>query len=651
MKHASSAFTLCSILSIAACAVSNAASPAASPDIVGSGPVAPRDGPHSFKLVPSVMITTRDGVRLSTDLYRPDGPGPFPIILIRTPYDKNPYRMTHAAAGSPSGRGSAVSRFFASQGFLVAVQDMRGKWESEGRFTVFGTERQDFIDTVNWLISQPWADGNVGTFGCSYLGETQIVQSATRHANLKAAIPQAAAGGAGSMAGRYRYFAARNGGAYELGMGLGWFSQDGSAISLKPPAWLAPDDWARVSHLFSLGPKLPADFDFRRDVASLPLAGLLDRLGFAPTDWDAFVSNPPGAEYWKGRDYVRDGETIDVPALHVNSWYDFGAGDTIHQFLYFQRHAASRAAAQSQYLILGGGLHCTNEWVDGHTVVGERDIGDPRIDLWSIYLAWFNRWLRGDTHALDHVPRVHYYLLGRNEWRTADSFPVAGTREVKYYLQSERGANSLRGDGALTTGAPRSIGRDTFTYDPGNPVPSLGGPLCCIDSADQPEGAFDQSKIEARNDVLVYSTPPLPDGVTVVGPVKLVLHVSSSAKDTDFTGKILDVYPDGRAFNLQEGILRARYREGQDREVFMEPDGTYRIEIDLQAVGNWFAPGHRIRLEVSSSNFPRWDRNLNTGGRNFDESKWVPAQNVVHFGGRTPSHLLLPVVSEGKGRK
>lgn len=594
------------------------------------------------------MIPMRDGVRLSTDLYRPAGPGPFPIVLIRTPYDKNPYRATQAGADSSEVRRGTVSRFFASHGFVVAVQDMRGKWESEGRFTVFGSERRDFVDTTDWLVAQPWADGNVGTYGCSYLGETQIVQAATRHANLKAAVPQAAAGGSGSMAGRYRYFGARNGGAYELGMGLGWFSQNGSAISLKPPAWLAAEDWAAVSHLFSLGPKLPAGFDYHRTAGSLPLAGMLDRQGFPFTDWDALVSHSPGAEYWKTRDYLRDGETIDVPALHVNSWYDFGAGDTIHQFLYFQRHAASSAAAQSQYLILGGGLHCSNEWVTARTIVGERDIGDPRIDLWSIYLAWFNRWLKGDMHALERVPRVHYYMLGRNEWRTADSWPIPGTRESRYYLRSSRGANSLSGDGALGVRAPSAVGRDTFTYDPADPVPSLGGPLCCIASSDQPEGAFDQRGIEARSDVLVYSTPPLQEGVTVVGPVKLVLYVSSSAKDTDFTAKILDVYPDGRAFNLQEGILRARYRSGQDREAFMEPGGIHRIEIDLQAIGNWFAPGHRIRLEVSSSNFPRWDRNLNTGGRNFDESRWVTAHNVVHFGGRTPSHLVLPVVAAGR---
>jgi putative CocE/NonD family hydrolase len=589
-----------------------------------------------------MMIEMRDDARLSTDLYMPDGVGPFPVILIRTPYDK---KMLRPGAVDPSGKPvSQIPQFFASHGYVVVVQDMRGRWESEGRFTIDLNERADFEDTVNWLDKQTWSTRRVGTWGCSYLGETQIIQAATRHPSLKAIVPQSAAGGFGSAGHRYRYFAALNGGAFELAMGLGWFAEDGSAIFLKPPRWVSAEEWERVSPLFTLGPAQPRGFNFARDVTGLPLVGLLDRLGFVPTDWNDFVSNPPGSEYWNKRDYVREGETINVPALHVNSWYDYGVGDTIHQFQYFQKHADSATAAQNQFLIIGAGLHCTNEWVTESTVVGERDVGDPRFDHWSVYLAWFNRWLRDDATALRGVPRVHYYLLGKNEWRSADSMPVSGTHDQNFFLMSRQGANSLEGDGELGIKPPRMSGHDEYSYDPESPVPSLGGPICCTGSFDQPEGSYDQRKIEARRDVLVYSTPRLAAGLTVVGPVKVVLYVSSTVTDTDFTAKLIDVYPDGRAFYLVEGIQRARYRDNPERQVFMEPGKVYPLEIDLQAIGNWFGPGHRIRLEVSSSSFPRWDRNMNTGGHNYDETSGLIARNTLHLGPVTPSHLVLPIV-------
>jgi len=241
------------------------------------------------------------------------------------------------------------------------------------------------------------------------------------------------------------------------------------------------------------------------------------------------------------------------------------------------------------------------------------------------------------------MARVQYYLMGKNEWRSASDWPIPGTQLTKFFLGSSGHANSLHGDGTLSTVADTGAPSDHFLYDPGNPVPSLGGPLCCTEG-NNASGSYDQRKIEMRGDVLVYSSPPLESGIEVTGAIDAVLSVSSDAKDTDFTAKLIDVYPDGRAFNIQEGILRARYREGQERKVWFTPGKVAVVRIDLGATGNFFGPGHRIRLEVSSSNFPRFDRNLNTGGNNYDETKWLVAHNAVHHSRKYLSYLLLPVI-------
>jgi hypothetical protein len=590
----------------------------------------------------SVPVLMRDGVPLSTDVYLPLGTERFPVILIRTPYDKRHYRPEASTAESE--RSRQTSRYFSSHGYAVVIQDMRGKWESGGGFSIYSNEREDFEDTLNWLAAQPWSAQRVGTWGCSSLGETQIVTAPVRHPSFRAMAPEAAAGGIGSAAGRYRYFGVLYGGAFELVSALGWFAANGSASNLRPPPGMTAEQWSKLSPLYSLGPRAPPGFDYNVAVRSLPIVGLLDRSGFPPTDWNDMVSSPPGARYWTNRPYLREGENISVPALHADSWYDYGVGDTIAEYQYFKSHADNIVAAKNQYLIIGAGLHCTNRWAGSHMIVGERDVGDPQFDHWAVYLAWFDRWLKDDTTALRGVPHVHYYLLGKNEWRSADTMPIPGTRERALFLASERGANSIWGDGELANEPSRKSSIDTWTYDPSNPVPSLGGPICCTSGFDQPAGSYDQRPVEARQDVLVYSTPRLRSGVTAVGPVKAILYVSSTAKDTDFTAKLVDVYPDGRAFYLVEGILRARYRDSQERSVLMNAGDVYRLEIDLQAIGNWFGPGHQIRLEVSSSSFPRWDRNLNTGGNNYDESVGFVAQNTIHVGRQTPSRLILPVV-------
>ncbi len=559
-----------------------------------------------------------DGVRLATDVYRPSGAqGALPVILMRTPYGKG-------------GSGpTADARMFASHGYVVAVQDVRGKGESEGLFEFYSHDLVDFESTVDWLVGQPWSSGRVGTYGCSYLGEVQILQATTRNPHLRAMIPQASAGGTGKAGGRYRFFSGVTGGAYELHQALGWFPRAGVKVRA------------------SSGAQAPFEVDYAEAQWMLPLRSILRRIGAPPNDFELYVTTPLHSDVWDRKGFLADDDEIDVPALFVNSWYDYGVGDTLHQFEFFRERATSARARSGQRLVVGPGTHCSSEEGRENDVIGAREAGDTRLDLWRIYLAWFDHWLKDDPESLRGMPLVHYYLLGADEWRTSDVWPLEGTASTPLFLASGGSANTVAGDGLLRfDGPPGEASSDRFVYDPARPVPSLGGPLCCTASQEALPGSYDQRPVEQRDDVLVYTTEPLREPLAVVGPLELVLYVSSSAPDTDFTAKLVDVYPDGRAFNVQEGILRARYREGFDRSVRMSPGQVVELRIDMQAVGNLFAAGHRIRLEVSSSNFPRFDRNLNTGGSNVDETELVKATNQVHHSAQYSSRLVLPVVPD-----
>ena len=588
---------------------------------------------HEILLTERVMVPMRDGVRLATDLYFPEGAEmPHPTVLIRTPYNKKSHR-----------RNGSAARFFAGQGYVVAVQDTRGRFESEGNYTVSGGDAEDGYDTVEWLAQQEWSNKKIGTYGCSYLGDVQIFQAPLQHPHLAAMIPQASGSSVGSAGGRYRYFGSRIGGAFELAAGVGWFLESGSKIFYRPPDSVPESVVASISNLFDPAPKAPT-VSYPELWRHLPLIDIMEKAGAPPTDWKDVLSRDLTDPWWDQFHYLTDDDRINVPALFVNSWYDFGVAETIYEFGHFRRNAVTERAGQNQFLIISPTTHCGSEHVAEQTMVGAREMGDARLEYWTTYLRWFDYWLKGVQNGITEMPKVRYFLMGRNEWRTADDWPIPGTGFTKYYLQSEGRANSRAGDGRLSLQQSSKEASDTFVYDPADPVPSVGGPVCCTGSPDAPAGAFDQSDVETREDVLVYSTPPLEKGVEVTGPLEAVLYVSSSARDSDFTAKLVDVYPDGRAFNIQEGILRVRYREGYDKQVWMKADEIYEVRIDLQVTGNYFGAGHRIRLEVSSSSFPRFDRNLNTGGKNFDETKWVKATNTVHHSERHPSHIVLPVV-------
>ncbi len=598
-----------------------------------AGPIPPPPAKYEVRVERAVMVPMRDGVRLSTDLYFPVGlEGKRPVILIRTPYNK---KLLYTKQWGPS------AYVFAGQGYIVAVQDVRGRYESEGTYFFSGNEPKDGYDATDWLAKQPWSTGKIGTYGCSYLGEVQYQQARLRHPNLTAMIPQ----GAGPT--KYRYFGVTSGGVLELAITSGWFYRQGTKNFYRPPPGMSREEYLETLDLFNPAPDIPAK-DLTGLWNTLPIVDFLKKAKGPPTDYEAVASHPPGDIWWDSLGYVRDDDRFDVPALHINSWYDMGVAETLKLFNLLATNAEGPRGRDHQYAVISPTTHCVSENMTEHTVVGDRDLGDPRFDYWNLYLRWFDHWLLGLDNGVTQIPKFQFYEMGRDRWRREDRWPLGRTSYVDYYLHSAGRANSRWGDGVLSVEPPRAEPADSFVYDPATPVPTSGGAICAACAAGQTrEGGIDQTDIEARQDVLVYTTAPLKEGVEVTGPIEATFYLSSSAKDTDLTAKLVDVYPDGRAFNVQEGILRVRYRNSFEQPEPMQPGQVYQVRVDLHATSNYFGPGHRIRLEVASSNFPRFERNLNTGGKNFDETAWLVARNAIHHSRRYASRLRLPVIPAG----
>jgi hypothetical protein len=572
------------------------------------------------------MVPMRDGVRLSTDLYFPDGAdGPLPTIQIRTPYDKNDYRQ---ALTNPN----HIVALFVGHGFVVATQDMRGKYESEGQFFLFGGNREDGYDCVDWLSKQPWSNGKVGSYGCSYVGENQLQLACERHPSHTCMIPQAAPGAAD-------WFGWRIGGTVALADAVDWFPENGSTVHPHFPAGLDDETFARAIKAFYLNPRVPE----RGEAACwhLPIREILDQIGSAPTNYEEFIAKELDDPWWDRGGYIKPEDRIDTPALLMDSWYDYGVGLTLELFNRFRNEALSPSARDGQFVVIAPTTHCSYAAVSDNTFVGQRHVGDARFDYRGLYLCWFDYWLKAVDNGVLDRPKVQYFVMGANEWRSAEQWPLPGTAFTPWFLHSNGQANSRFGDGTLSLDPPGGEPADAFTYDPGTPVPSSGH---TSGSGGTVTGAQDQSQIETRHDILVYTSEPLAEDLEITGPIEVVLYVSSSAKDTDFTAKLVDVHPDGTAYNLRDSILRARYRDGFGRRVWMEPETVYELRFSLGATSNVFLAGHRIQLDVSSSNFPAYDRNLNTGGNNYDEAEWVVARNIVHHSAEHSSHVLLPIV-------
>jgi len=596
-----------------------------------------------------VMVPMRDGKRMQADIYRPkDESKKYPVIFVRTPYNFNYWDVTLGAPRDMSTELEAVKR-----GYIYVEMNERGRYFSEGDYEILGAPLTDADDALDWLGNQSWSTGKVGLIGCSSTAEWQMAVAARGDKALATFIPESFGAGVGRVAPYYEQGNWFRGGTVQMLFGT-WLYDYGFQNNPRPifPKDATQQQLITAAKSFDLDPHPPA-VDWSKALWHLPEKDLLTAVGAGPGIYASATNGPTGGNMiartpndpaWYKGGLWNDSMPINIPGLWMMSWYDVSVGPNLAAYN-FVRKTAKPEVAKEQYAVIAPTLHCSYKRATEHTIVGDRDMGDARLDYDALTYGWFDYFLKGEQNGiLEKTPKVRYYTMGSNKWQTSDTWPPANAKPVTYYLSSDGSANTLYGDGVLAETKPTKDARDKFVYDPMNPVPTHGGGFCCMGSGQRP-GALDQRSMEVRGDILVYSTEPLKEGMEVSGPIKVTLYVSSDAKDTDFTVKVIDVLPDGTAYNLDETIQRMRYREGYDKSpVWMEKGKIYKVELGPIQTSNFFAPGNRLRIEVSSSDFPRFDRNLNTGGNNYDEATGVVAHNQVHHSVDYPSSIILSVV-------
>jgi len=593
-----------------------------------------------------VMVPMRDGKRMAADVYRPkDTSQRYGTIFVRTPYNFNFWDVKLRAPADMSKPIEAVKK-----GFAYIVMNERGHYFSEGNYDILGMPLTDGDDAFSWIANQSWSNGKVGAIGCSSTAEWQLAVAARGHAAFTTMIPQGFGAGVGRVGPYYEQGNWYRGGAFQMLFAAWIYGEQNQVRPMFSPD-AQHDDLLNASRLFDLAPQMPP-VDWSKALRHLPVQDILKAVngprGIYADAMDVdtggrMIQRTPNDPAWYRGGLWHDDKPINIPGFWFMSWYDLSIGPNLEAYHHVRKTARPEIANQ-QYMVIAPVTHCAYTRTEEETVIGERNVGDARLNYNDLTYAWFDYYLRGQkTEILEKLPKVQYYTMGLNKWQSSDTWPPAGAQPMKLYLASNGKANSLFGDGALSEAPPTRDVPDAFTYDPHNPVLSYGGNVCCTGNA-VTAGAFDQRRMEARADVLVYSTEPLREAVEVSGPIVVTLYVSSDVKDTDFTAKLVDVYPDGRAYNLDETIQRVRYREGYDKTVLMEKGKVYKVALSPLNTSNLFQAGHRIRVEVSSSNFPRFDRNLNTGGNNYDESEGVVAHNRVHHSREYPSSVELTVV-------
>ena len=541
-------------------------------------------------------VPMRDGVELSTDVWLPDAVGRFPTILIRTPYLKAPqferYRL----------------EYFVRHGYAVALQDVRGRGDSDGDFHFYFGEGEDGYDTIEWIALQPWSNGDVGMSGGSYLGTVQWLAARERPPHLRCIIPTASSG---RLFDEIPYL----GGAFRMGWALDWLN-DTSARSAQRPGAAGLDQEAILAHrpLFTMD-----DFMGRR----IPL-------------WREFLQHNTLDEYWAPLHFeAADFRQIDIPVLTVTGWFD---GDQSGALSYWDGMAQHNPANNRHYLVIGPWTHAQT-YLGGALSVGEVELSPESVlPIQEIRRRFFDSCLKGSASDFG-ASRVRAYLTATGQWLELDRYPPPQATPTPLYLHSGGAANSLLGDGRLTWDAPQGEEpRDRFVYDPHNPVPTMGR-------------AVDQRPVQRRDDVLVYTTDALTDTLAIMGRVFVRLYAASDALDTDFTAKIQDVHPDGRAVALGSteagGVRRARYRNGYLNTELLTPNEPELFEVELFDIGHAFLPGHRIRIEISSSAFPMVNPNQNTGNPVATDTEWKTANQTVFHDRERPSHVLLPVLPSG----
>jgi putative CocE/NonD family hydrolase len=594
-----------------------------------------------------VMVPMRDGKRMAADIYRPkDTSKKYPVIFVRTPYNFNYWDVRSGVPADLTAPADAVKR-----GYVFVEMNERGHFFSEGSYDILGAPLTDGSDAISWITSQDWSNGKVGTIGCSSTAEWQLGVASLGNPGFAAMIPQGFGAGVGRVGPYFEQGNWYRGGAFQMLFASWLYGEQNQVRPLFAPN-ASQEDIVRASKSFDLAQQLPP-VDWSKALRHLPVMDILKNVDsphgiFADrmevSTGGAMIKRAPNDSAWYRGGLWHDNMTINVPGFWFMSWYDVSVGPNLAAYNQVRKTVRPEIANQ-QYAVIAPTLHCQYKRATENTVVGERSMGDARLDYDELTFGWFDHFLKGeDNKVLEKMPKVRYFTMGMNKWQTSDTWPPQGAQPMKLFLSSEGRANSLFGDGALTAGAPGTDNPDRFSYDPMNPVPSYGGNVCCTGTAIT-GGAFDQRQMEARADILVFSSEPLKEGIEVSGPIDVTLYVSSDAKDTDFTVKVIDVYPDGTAYNLDETIQRVRYRDGYEKPpVWMEAGKVYKVAFQPLTTSNFFDAGHRIRIEVSSSNFPRFDRNLNTGGNNYDEVKGVVAHNVVHHSPQYPSQVTFTVV-------
>lgn len=568
---------------------------------------------HEVRMEHNVPVPMRDGTALSADIYRPDAEGKFPVLLLRTPYSNNaPDEIQD-------------SKWYAERGYVVVNQDVRGRYDSDGQFYTYRSEADDGFDTDEWIAQQPWSDGKIGTVGGSYLGYTQLTQAIRGSQHLKAV---AADFTSSNIHDGWVYVD----GAFVLGFALPWGATTVDGHTNQGGLY----DWPAI-------------------VKHLPIATADEAAGHHNRPYRDWLAHPDRNDpYWNNISFEREVNKIAAPVLVIQGWYDIFLRGALRDDMAIRESGATELARSGKRLMIGPWTHSkggagriSNPMLPKSGPDRSIDFGpDATLEWKKIYLRWHDHWLKGIDNGVDTEPPVKLFVMGENRWRYEQEWPLARTRYTKYYLRSGGKANTAAGDGGLDIKRPAGAGTDSYIYDPADPVPTLGGNVCC---SFVPGGTRNHEPVETRADVLVYTTPALTEAVEVTGPITMKLFAATTAKDTDWVARLIDVHPDGYARNLQDGIVRARYRQGQQQPAsLIEPGKVYEYDIDLWATSNVFQPGHRIRIEITSSNFPRFDRNLNTGEDPATGTRMEKAQQTIHHSAKYPSHVVLPIVPKSR---
>ena len=566
-----------------------------------------------------LQMRARDGVTLVSDVHRPDADGKFPALVLRTPYNKaNAADQTEAS-------------FFVPKGYVVVVQDVRGLWKSDGEFYPKVSDGSDGFDTIEWVAALPWCNGKVGMLGQSYVAYTQLAAASKRPPHLRAISPVA-----GSAAlNRSR------GGILDFGWALPYYLNMARVLVKRKGL---SERYRPLFERWLVNPKAPFSLVTDEGYRHLPLRDWGEWFGdVAPFLKDLFDLEPDNA-LWREHDFALHPESFAVPALHVGSWYDAFLPDTIAMFTGLRDHARTDNARCGQKILVGPWAHLFPFAKPTSGGTGEIDFGpEAAISLHEYQLPWLERELKGIKPSDEETPRVRIFVMGTNTWRNENEWPLARTVYTSLFLHSSGAANSLNGDGILDFKSPETERHDTYIYEPDAPCPTRGGTGLALAL-----GVYDQRPVENRPDVLVYTSTPSEQNLEITGPLRLELYASSSARDTDFIAKLIDVAPSGYAQNLAEGAIRARYRKSIGDPQFLEAGMVYKLDIDLVATSHVFLRGHSIRLEITSSNFPRYDRNPNTGQPLGSDSSQIAAVQKVFHDVAHPSHLRLPIIPISK---